>query len=143
MAEKPQSEKPVCHVRRHLTPSLFMTYDAMRAMAKKNEYGNLICYARLITITNHTSISRNQNQMNIAALEARGWLIQEERSRWRGGRFGSNRYEVLEHTDYERLALQRLEPYKPCPDFKFEASTGERLQPSSGVPENFTAEQKL
>lgn len=120
-----------------------MTYDAMRAMAKRNEHGSLICYARLTTITNHTSISRNQNQMNIVRLDQLGWLIQEERSRWRGGRFGSNRYEVLEHADYDRLALRREEPYILCPVFKFEASTGERLQPSSGVPENFAAEEYL
>jgi hypothetical protein len=120
-----------------------MTYDAMRAMAKKDEHGNLICYARLTTITNHTSISRNQNQMNIVRLEELGWLLQEARSRWRGGRFGSNRYEILTHEDYERFALERVEPYTLCPEFKFEASSGKRLSPSSGIPDNFTSEVKL
>ena len=64
-------DKPVCHVRRHLTPSLFMTYDTMRAMAKKPDFQmkpgaiiktHFVCYARLTTICNHNSLSRNQNR---------------------------------------------------------------------------------
>jgi len=78
--------KPVCHARRHMTPSQFMTYDAMRAMAKDDGHGSRVCYARLTTITNHTRIGRSQNRDNISALESLGWLMQEPRSRWRGGR---------------------------------------------------------
>jgi hypothetical protein len=51
--------------------------------------------------------------------------------------FGSNRYEVLTPDDYEKLALRRESPYTACTVFKFEASTGKLLRPSSGLPEVF------
>lgn len=129
-------DKPVCHERRHMTPSQFMTYDAMRAMAEKPalktdgrpNYGYIVCYARLTTITNHTSISRNTNRANIEALKEMGWLEEEPRSRWRGGRFGSNHYLVVSHEEYQRRALEHTPPYKRCPVFKFEAHTGKLLK---------------
>jgi hypothetical protein len=142
------TDKPVCHERRHMTPSLYMTYDTMRAMAESHPQelkphkiirGNIVCYARLTTISNHNSLSRNQNRDNIAALERLGWLIAEERPRFRGGRFGTNRYIVLTHEGYECRALRHDNHlYKRCPDFKFESSTGKLLHPSNGLPEQFT-----
>jgi len=143
-------DKPVCHVRRHLTPSLFMTYDTMRAMSKQPEFPTkpcgiiklyLVCYARLTTICNHNSLSRNQNRDNIAALEALGWITAEERNRFRGGRFGPNHYIVHEHEYYYHRALRHEPPYKPCPGYKYETSSGRLLTPSDGMPENFTASE--
>ena len=130
-------DKPVCHVRRHLTPSLFMTYDTMRAMAKKPDFQmkpgaiiktHFVCYARLTTICNHNSLSRNQNRDNIAALEALGWIIAEERNRFRGGQFGPNHYIVLEHDEYYGQVLRHRAPYKLCPVFKYEMSSGRILE---------------
>jgi len=133
------SDKPVCHERRHMTPSQFMTYDAMRAMAeslhKNGPYEDRVFYARLTTLTNHTSLSRNQNRKNIDDLIALGWVIPEERNRFRGGRFGTQRYRVLTHEQYERHRLRHDVTalgyvYKACPDFKYEAATGKILRPS-------------
>jgi hypothetical protein len=122
-------EKPTCWVRRHLSPSLFMTYDAMRGMAKKDAHGELICYGKLITIANHTSLSKNQNADNILALDAKGWVMPQNRERWNKGRWGYNSYIILEHADYEKFALQHQEPYVMCPPFKYDSKTGENLIP--------------
>ena len=130
MASKAPTDKPTCHVRRHLTPSEFMTYDAMRAMAKEDDHGELICYAKKITIANHTSLGENQTGNNIKALVEKGWLLPEDKVRWRAGRWANNRYIVLEHADYEKLALQHMGPYAGCPPFRYDAKTGEHLLPS-------------
>lgn len=135
----PIVDKPTCHPRRHMTPSQFMTYDAMRGMAKKPElkaggviYPHLVCYAQLITITNHTSLGKNQNRDNIKALIEKGWLIPEDKIRWRQGLWANNRYAVLEHSDYEAKAQQHEGwQYSACPSFKFEAHTGENLKPAT------------
>jgi hypothetical protein len=122
-------EKPTCHPRRHLTPSQFMTYDAMRAMAKEDDLGDLVCYAQLITITNRTSIGKTQNAENIKALVAKGWVIPQDKVRWRAGRWANNKYTVLEHADYEQKAFDHEDPYVMCPPFKFNEKTGENLKP--------------
>ncbi|MGB6250489.1 MAG: hypothetical protein WBF54_15340 [Terriglobales bacterium] len=134
-------EKPHCHARRHMTPSQFMTYDAMKAMAKKPPFParpgaiihvDFVCYGQLITITNRTSIGKNQNRDNIKALVKMGWLIpieEEGKPRWKSGRWANNKYIVLDHEQYERRALRHEDGYVRCPGFKFNEMTGENLTP--------------
>jgi hypothetical protein len=138
VASKPTAkEKPTCHVRRHLTPSQFMTYDAMRAMAKEDDCGDLICYAKKTTISNHTSLRVNQTGDNIKALVEKGWLVPEDKVRWRAGRWANNRYLVREHADYEKQALHHEEGYTLCPPFKYDAKTGEVLTTAPAPNDEF------
>ena len=113
-----------------------MTYDAMRAMAKKPDNTfepgsvicvDLICYAKLTTITNRTSIGKTQNSHNIKKLVELGWIIPMDKVRWRAGRWANNKFIVLDHADYERRAFKHEEPYAMCPPFKFNEPTGKKL----------------
>ena len=110
-----------------------MTYDAMAAMAKKDSLGQRVCYGQLITITNRTSIGKNQNRANIKALVNMGWLIpleEEGRPRWQSGRWANNKYLIFDHDAYERMYLRHDDDrYTRCPAFKFNEKTGENLTP--------------
>jgi hypothetical protein len=125
--QTPETAPPKCHVRRHLTPSEFMTYDVMRAMAKPLETGSgLYCYAKLTTIANYNNLSTDQNARNIESLIKKEWLIEVGRPRWRAGRFGSNRYQVVTHDEY--LDDFDHEFNEPCPPFKYDKITGEKFE---------------
>jgi hypothetical protein len=107
-------------VRRHLAtlPHLFVTYDAMLAIAKAHanpNNGELVCYARLGTIANYTNRSRNQELENIARLVDLGLLIPKKRI----GSQGSRRYTVVEH---ETFAAGHA-----CPPFRYDWDTGDSV----------------
>jgi len=127
-----------CHARRHLTPSQYMTYDAMRAMAKAEKNDPLLtCYAKVTTIVDRTSVGRTQTIENIKALVTKGWLIPRDKIRWKAGQFGNNHYVVLDHDDYARYAARREDDrYEFCPPFQYDAKTGEKLEKGE-MPEEF------
>jgi hypothetical protein len=128
----------VCNERRHLTPSQFMTYNAMRAMCvQPDEHGNLICYAQKHNIVNHTSIGMTQNGENIAALVEKGWLIPQEKERWKKGRWANNRYIVIEHAGWEQAHPDQ------CPPFKYDVKSGENMLRVTDDRKNFPIDVEL
>ncbi len=117
-------EKPMtCHERRHLTPSQFMTYDAMRACCGNNRdaQGNRICFAQLTTLSNLTGLSVNQNRDNVRALTEAGWVLADqtpdEQNRWKG-KWSNNRYVVFDHDGRQRHLILTGQP-AACPPFPY------------------------
>jgi hypothetical protein len=114
-----------------------MTYDAMRAMCvQPDEHGNLICYAQKHNITNHTSIGMTQTGENVAALVELGWLVPQEKERWKKGRWANNRYIVLEHDEWVRA-------HHECPPFKYDVVTGQNLLPATDDRKDFPVNAAL
>lgn len=127
-ASKPQFR---CHERRHMTASEFVTYDTMRAMAKKNKAStanDLVFYGRLTTLANYTNRSVETERTNIESLVEKGWLLDADRTRWRGGLWGTNRYLVAEHKWYVTHAKQYATKPTECPAYRYDPHTGERVE---------------
>lgn len=117
-----------CHARRHMTASVFMTYDAILAMAKSSPTydpsngSGVIFYGRVSTIANHTNRSRKTEFDNIKILIRDGWLRPDgEQSRWKAGQWGTCRYSVCEHEEYLADYLTS------CPALKYDPQTGKRI----------------
>jgi len=122
------NDKFQCHERRHMTASEFVTYDTMRAMAKKNKASSpndLVFYGRLTTLANYTNRSVETERINIKSLVKKRWLIPEDYTRWRGGLWGTNRYGVVEHEQYVH-AYQYANKPCPCPPFRYDPETGKK-----------------
>jgi hypothetical protein len=120
-----------CHERRHMTASEFVTYDTMRAMAKSNKAstpGNLVFYGRLTTLANYTNRSVETERTNIKSLIAMGWLISATRTRWRGGLWGTNRFDIVEHDYYVTNARHYAESFAACPPCRYDPQTGEKVE---------------
>ena len=112
-----------CHARRHLTAPEFMAYDAIVAMAKSAEgIGELIFYGKVTTVANYIDRSRETANTLMSSLERKGWLVADgEQQRWRGGRFGTRRYVVMEHDEF-------AEDHS-CPPPRYDPQTGAKLGP--------------
>jgi hypothetical protein len=130
----------VCHVRRHLTPSEFRTYDTMRIMVMSgpHEKGDqLFFHGRLAKLANYTNSSIRLEEINIKSLEAKGWLVRSHQQRWRGGKFGTVEYLLLSHDEYvacEKFPHGRAHKWSPCPPYKYDMETGELITPGKLKP---------
>jgi hypothetical protein len=153
--DKPTVSPPeiFCNERRHLTPSQYMVYNAMRAIAESGKHkrprkdGLLVCSAKETTIANHTSIGRSQIRVNIKALVEKGWLeplrdIETDRQRrWRKGIWASNQYVIIVHDEYERRAQRRQRPYEFCPAARYVYDTGAPVE--KATPEQLEAVERM
>src|SRR5689334_18611298 len=128
---KTDNSKFQCHERRHMTASEFVTYDTMRAMARKNKAStanDLVFYGRLTTLANYTDRSVETERTNIESLVERGWLLDTDRTRWRDGLWGTNRYLVVEHKWYVAHAKEYAETPSECPAYRYDPNTGEKVE---------------
>lgn len=113
-----------CHARRHMTASVFMTYDAILAMAKSSPSYDpsdpLFFYGKVSTVANHNNRSRDIEHANIKILVTGGWLYpDEDQSRWKAGQWGTRRYQVIEHDCYAKE--------QSCPPLRYDPKTGNRI----------------
>lgn len=129
--EEPEKSEFRCHERRHMTASEFVTYDTIRAMAKSNKASSpedLVFYGRLSTLANYTNRSINAERRNIESLVRKGWLIPAARTRWRAGRWGTNRYSVVEHEWYIANATAYAQEPSQCPPYRYDVHTGKPVK---------------
>jgi hypothetical protein len=127
----PTRSKFECHARRHMSATLYMTYDAILAMAKSGQYtpdAPLVFYGRISTVANHTGRSRQTESDNMSRLVSMRWLLplddkqpqQEDSGRWR-----PHMYRVVEHELY--VKAMKLAGKASCKPFQYDPETGERV----------------
>jgi hypothetical protein len=127
----PTRGKFECHARRHMSAALYVTYDAVLAMAKSGQYtpdAPLVFYGRMSTVANHTGRSRQTESDNMSRLVSMQWLLplddrqpqQEDSGRWR-----SHMYQVVEHELY--VKAMKLAGKTSCKPFQYDPDTGERI----------------
>jgi hypothetical protein len=112
-----------CFARRHMTPSQYVTYDAMRHMRGKAP-NPPVCYAPIWKISNHSGLGRDTTIENIKSLLASGWLMPAPDSFERfdnTGQWVSKQY-VLREDVHDHCPA--------CPPFKYDDETGKNLAPS-------------
>ena len=107
-----------------MSASVFMTYDAVIAMAKSSSSYDpsdvLFFYGKISTVANHNNRSRDIEHANIKILVAEGWLLDDEKQpRWRAGQWGTRRYLVIEHDFYAKD--------HSCPPLRYDPKTGNRI----------------
>jgi hypothetical protein len=114
-----------CHAQRHMSPSVFATYNAMLGHAKAGQNkraargeaaGELIFFGKLTTLANATNRSDETEGINVAWLEEQHWIVakQESQRRWHGD-WSSNEYRVVEHGEYS-AGHHDCPPYRYTPE---------------------------
>jgi hypothetical protein len=114
---QPPKKKISCFARRHMTPSQYVTYDAMIHM-RGSAPNPPVCYAPIWKIANHSGLGRGTTINNIKALLDAGWLIPAPDSfeRWsNSGRWVSKHYVFRENVHDHCVE---------CPAFKYDNETG-------------------
>ena len=122
MSEQRYYSRNKCFARRHMTPSEYWTWDAMRHMKGKQDSDTPgVCNANLATICNHTNQSRSNVWRNIQSLLASGWLSYapgEQRRFKDTGRMAARQY--ILRTD--------LHDHVPgCPPWMFDPQTHDQV----------------
>jgi hypothetical protein len=113
MTDKPTADKLLtCVARRHLNAAVFVTYDAMLAVAtywqnqreaKGEPRGALIFFGKATRLADMNDRNEQVERDNIKKLEALGWIVsthEEQRRRRRAGTFTSNEWRVLTHDEF-------------------------------------------
>jgi hypothetical protein len=130
----------VCHARRHMTASEFRTYDTIRIMVMSGPHdkdASLLFYGKLTKLANYNNTSPELEAINIASLIEKGWLLRMGKQRWRGGRWGTVQYILVEHDDYANITeyMKKSVPgWQACPPYRYDMETGRKL--SSGKQPN-------
>jgi len=127
-------DKPdfVCHARRHMTAPEFRTYDTMRVMVMSGPHEKdapLVFYGTVTKLANYTNATTEVELRNIGSLIKKGWLIRMEKQRWRGGKWGTVKYLLVEHSDYTNATdhVKKLSGITPCPPYRYNTATGEKM----------------
>jgi hypothetical protein len=111
--DKPIADKLLtCVARRHLDASVFVTYDAMLAVAtywqnqreaKGEPRGALIFFGKATRLADMNDRNESVERDNIKKLETLGWIVSThdaQRRRQRAGTFTSNEWRVLTHDEF-------------------------------------------
>src|SRR5713226_2259483 len=96
--------------KRHMPPWVFVTYDTVLGMAiygrdqrieKGEPAGDLIFHGKLTTLANAHARSDDSESRAVAWLVENNWLLDlnDKQRRWRGGKWTSFEYLVLEHDE--------------------------------------------
>jgi hypothetical protein len=104
--QKTNELKITCVERRHLSGALFMTYNALRALAEKNRAESntdeLVVTVSYETLANMNNRNRSQEIKAMKKLVSLGWIVRlsEVQERYAGGNWKRNRYRVLNHDEF-------------------------------------------